>query len=850
MRLCALLLLTACAGRGLTADTSAPIAPKGLVFAEKGGLVAVEAEHFVAQARTDKRAFHITGPKHAPKVEPDGDPAHADTASGGAYVEALPDTRRTHDDKLVKGENFSDEPGAVAVLTYKVNFATTGRYYVWVRAYSTGTEDNGIHVGLDGKWPESGRRMQWSEGKNSWRWDSKQRTAEVHTGVPGQIYLDIEKAGVHEIHFSMREDGFEFDRWLMTTDKEFKRPADAGPASVVHEGEAPKPFEAQKEKAKKPNVVFILADDLGGHDIGCYGSTFHKTPHLDALAKRGMKFTDAYSASPLCSPTRSSILTGLHPARVGITAPVCHNPEVQLEKKLNAGGPNAKVLAANSLTRLKTEYVTLPEVLKAAGYRTGHFGKWHLGPEPYSPLQHGFDVDLPHMSGPGPGGANGYFAPWQWWKGEGKAGDHIDDRMGEEAAKFIAENKDRPFFLNYWAFGVHSPWMGKKEYVEEAAKRMDPKAGQRNPVYAAMVRSLDDSVGRIVAELEKCKLLDNTIIVFTSDNGGWHNVAKEATNNKDYADIPVTSNAPLRSGKASNYEGGTRVPFLVVWPGRTKAGSTSDTVIQSTDMFPTLLAVTGTPAPKDLKFDGVDVSAAFTGQAVKREMIFSHFPHGGRADIDGFRPGTWVRKGDWKLIRFFAAGDDGSDKLELFNLKDDIGETKNRAAEKPELAKELNAHISAFLKDTEAVVPKANPNYKKPAPAVAGWTPSKDAALSAKDGKLVVTSTGTDPYIVTQDVPKGAGPYTLELTLASDSKGDAQVFWATADAKPFHRDRSVQFAVTHDKKPHAYTVKVPSEQPLTGLRLDPSAGPGTISVEKLRLLDKDGKELKAWAGGK
>jgi hypothetical protein len=350
--------------------------------------------------------------------------------------------------------------------------------------------------------------------------------------------------------------------------------------------------------------------------------------------------------------------------------------------------------------------------------------------------------------------------------------------------------------------------------------------------------------------LEKCKLLDNTIIVFTSDNGGWHNAAKEATNNKEYADIPVTSNAPFRSGKASNYEGGTRVPFLVVWPGRTKAGSTSDTVIQSTDMFPTLLAVTGTPAPKDLKFDGVDVSAAFTGQAVKREMIFSHFPHGGRADIDGFRPGTWVRKGDWKLIRFFAAGDDGSDKLELFNLKDDIGETKNRAAEKPELAKELNAHISAFLKDTEAVVPKANPNYKKPAPAVAGWTPSKDAALSAKDGKLVVTSTGTDPYIVTQDVPKGAGPYTLELTLASDSKGDAQVFWATADAKPFHRDRSVQFAVTHDKKPHAYTVKVPSEQPLTGLRLDPSAGPGTISVEKLRLLDKDGKELKAWAGGK
>lgn len=605
-----------------------------------------------------------------------------------------------------------------------------------------------------------------------------------------------------------------------------------------------------EEPRRKPNVVFILADDLGGHDIGCYGSTFHKTPHLDALATRGMLFTNGYSASPLCSPTRSSLLTGLHPARIGITAPNCHLPAVQLEKRLVPGGPNAKVLVADSITRLKTEYVTLAEVLKESGYRTGHFGKWHLGAEPYSPLQQGFDVDLPHSAGPGPGGGNGYFAPWPWWKGEGKEGDHIDDRMGEEAAKFIAANKDKPFFLNYWAFGVHSPWMGKKEYIDEAAKRVDPKARQRNPVYAAMVRSLDDSVGRIVAELEKHKLLDNTIIVFTSDNGGWHNIAKEATNNAAYKDVPVTSNAPLRSGKASNYEGGTRVPLLVVWPGNTKSGSTSDVVIQSIDFFPTLLKMTDTAAPKKVTFDGIDVSPAFTGAAVNRARIFCHFPHGGRADIEGFRPGTWVRQGDWKLIRFFADNEDGSDKLELFNLKDDIGETNNLTTAKPELAKELNAHITEFLKDTDAVVPKANPNFKKTLTSVTGWMASKDATLTQTAAGLEIVSSGKDPYIVTRDMPTGTGPYLVEITMTSDSSGDGQVFWTTADAKLFHRDRAVAFQVTHDKKPHRYTVKLPTEQPLTGLRLDPSTSSGITTVLRLRLLDKEGKELKAWGGKK
>ena len=208
-------------------------------------------------------------------------------------------------------------------------------------------------------------------------------------------------------------------------------------------------------ESPRPNIVFILADDLGWSDTTIFSTTkFYQTPNIQRLAQCGMLFRNAYSASPLCSPTRASILTGLAPARIGITEPDCHLAEVVLEKGLAKGGPNQRVLVAAGITRLKTDYRTLPEALREAGYATGHFGKWHLGAEPYSPLQHGFDVDVPHTPGPGPGGGNGYFAPWQFWKGEGKPGDHIEERMADEAAKFLHANKDRPFFLNYWAFSA------------------------------------------------------------------------------------------------------------------------------------------------------------------------------------------------------------------------------------------------------------------------------------------------------------------------------------------------------------------------------------------------------------
>ena len=219
-----------------------PLAEPSLVFAEKDGLVAVEAEHFFEQTRTDKRAFYLFTSKGSASVKPDGDPPHVGGASGGGYLEILPDTRRTHGDKLIRGENFSPEPGKMAVLSYKVHFQNTGRYYVWVRAHSTGSEDNGLHVGIDGRWPKTGQRLQWCQGKRTWRWESKQRTADEHCGEPFKIYLEIEKPGLHTIHFSMREDGFEFDKWLMTRQRDFKRPADGGPKTLVHAGKLPASF--------------------------------------------------------------------------------------------------------------------------------------------------------------------------------------------------------------------------------------------------------------------------------------------------------------------------------------------------------------------------------------------------------------------------------------------------------------------------------------------------------------------------------------------------------------------------------------------------------------------------------
>ena len=474
----------------------------------------------------------------------------------------------------------------------------------------------------------------------------------------------------------------------------------------------------------RPNVVFILADDLGWSDTTLNRpNAFYETPNLERLAQRGMRFTQAYSANPLCSPTRASILTGLYPARIGITAPVCHQPEEILHKALaKQASPAQRSVPAVSVTRLQTNYYTLAKALKQAGYVTGHFGKWHLGPEPYSALQQGFDVDVPHWSGPGPAGA--YIAPWKSPKFSlgAKPGEHVEDLMTAQAIQFIRANKDRPFFLNYWAFSVHAPINGKPELIEKyraKAASLPPGSPQRHPIYAAMVQSLDENVGRLMRALDEMNLTASTIIVFLSDNGGVHWTTRTENNAQDaFRDIPITSNSPLRGGKATTYEGGTREPCVVIWPGLTKGGSVSDSIIQSTDFFPTFVELLGLSTPTGLKFDGQSFAAALSGKAFDRGPTFCHFPH--NTPASGGLASTYVRVGDWKLIRFYCLNDDHTDRLELYNLREDLGESHNLAAQYPERVAALGTLIQGFLKETEAVVPACNPRYDpqaKTAPA-------------------------------------------------------------------------------------------------------------------------------------
>jgi arylsulfatase A-like enzyme len=609
---------------------------------------------------------------------------------------------------------------------------------------------------------------------------------------------------------------------------------------------------------RRPNILLILADDLGWRDVGCFGSNYHQTPNIDRLATRGAKFIQAYAASPLCSPTRSSILTGQYPARIGITAPACHVAQVQLEKRLILGKqPTIKVLNADSLTRLKPDYFTLAEALAEAGYATAHFGKWHLGHnlpgnagDRYEPKDQGFALDFPHTpAAPGPGG--GYLAPWKFIREPGitgQPGEHIEDRMSVEAAKFIREHKDGPFYVNYWAYSVHSPWNARTDYIEHFQPKADAQNPQHNPLYAAMVRSLDDGVGRLVAAVDEAGIADHTIIVFFSDNGGFAYPPK-ATDPKGYEDVPATSNLPLRSGKASLYEGGTREPCIIVWPGKIQPGSTNEALLQSTDFYPTLLSMCGLRPRPDVKFDGIDQAPTLLGHGAVRDRVFCHFPHGGErqaADIPGFLPGTYVRKGDWKLIRFYADNDDGCDRFELYNLREDIGETKNVAAAKREIVAELNSLITGFLQDTEAVIPIRNPDYGKATAAITdplqGWK-ARSCEAEVKAGVLIVTGKGPSPFLGFA-VGRQSGPAVVRFCVRGRVGGFGKIEWlpsGKADA-PEGR-KSVPFEWTGGDW-QEITVELPTQGPLGIVRVYLPAQDQAVELDWIEL--KGSGPLRRW----
>jgi len=443
------------------------------------------------------------------------------------------------------------------------------------------------------------------------------------------------------------------------------------------------------------------------------GSTYYETPNVDALAKSGMVFMNAYTASPLCSATRSSIMSGTWPARNGLTSAAGHLKEITYKSTLQEKADSKfKAIQAKSASRINPDYYTMAEAFKDGGYITGHIGKWHIGDEPSDPLSQGFDVDIPHTNAPSPL-PNGWFAPWPVWKGEGKEGDHLEDRMAEEAVNFIKKNNPKktgkPFLLDYWAFSVHSPWKAKKEIIEKYEKKTNFYEAQHSAVYAAMVEIMDQAVGKLMNTLKEEGLIDNTIVIFYSDNGGWYLGAKNYVD-PDYVNQPLGSNYPLKDSKASIYEGGTRVPLAISWPGKINAESINhQAIVSSVDIYPTLIDLCGIKAKKKSQFDGVSIKQALMGKDLERDEIYCHFPHYIKAT--GNVPSTYVRKGHWKLIKHYHDNNDQTHRYELFNLHTDIGETLNVAGVYPEKVKALNLLIEKHLADTGGVVPIANPDY-------------------------------------------------------------------------------------------------------------------------------------------
>ena len=446
-------------------------------------------------------------------------------------------------------------------------------------------------------------------------------------------------------------------------------------------------------KNQRPNIIVVLTDDLGYSDVGCFGTTLYETPNIDRLAASGMRFTQAYAACPVCSPTRASIMTGKYPARLKLT-----------DYLKGAKSPEDSPLRpAPYADALALEEVTVAELLRGAGYTTGHVGKWHLGGKGYWPEDQGFDFNA---GGCAIGQPKSYFWP-QWGENppiEGTSeGQYLADRLTDIACGFIEKNRERPFFLNFCHYSVHMPLEAKPDKVAKYEAKLEAHppqpGGQANAVYAAMVESVDESIGRLMETLQRCGIADKTLVLFFSDNGGLSSLE----GNQKF--VPPTSNAPLRAGKGYLYEGGIREPLIVSWPSVINPGGVCDTPVCSIDFLPTFSAIGGVDPEKggvhDL--DGRNLGGLLRDPRATfgRDALYWHFPHFSNS---GGRPAGAVRAGDWKLIEFYETG-----QLELYNLKEDLSEVHNLAEAEPDRTHQMLEQLRRWRKEVDANMPLPNP---------------------------------------------------------------------------------------------------------------------------------------------
>jgi len=457
----------------------------------------------------------------------------------------------------------------------------------------------------------------------------------------------------------------------------------------------------QAPPKEQPNIILILIDDMGWTDLGCFGSKYYETPNIDHLCESGMKFTHAYAACAVCSPTRASVMTGRYPTRTGITDWIHHADARAKDVIKNQKNPegfdpprNRKLLTPINKFWLEHEEITIPELLKVEGYVSCHVGKWHLGPEQWYPDQQGFDYNY---GGCQFGQPPSYFDPYSNKRYDGiptlipkEEGEYLTDRESDEAEGFIRKHKDQPFFLYMSHYAVHSPLQAPEELIEKYETK--EKSNQKIPKYAAMVESVDQAVGNLIKTLEKLELSEKTMVIFTSDNGGASH-------------FPATDNAPLRRGKGFPYEGGIRVPLIISWPGVVEPGSICNEAIISMDYLPTICEMAGVNLPNDRMIDGLSLMPlSKKSGSLNRKTLYWHFPHYWWGT--NVQPYSIIRDGDWKLIYWYE-----NEKVELYNIADDLSEKNDLAHQKPEKVKELEKKIKTWLKETGAKLPVKNSEY-------------------------------------------------------------------------------------------------------------------------------------------